>query len=139
MPRLVLLNWLEDPPSDKEIKEVISQYILRSDRLETLKIINRKWLQLVEILVIYFLEKKEEILVVKRKKLEENLLLKKGEPKRGLGGNFPPQKERKQEEKKEKEEKGERKTKPIYILHFLNFHNNSMIYCLVQLNPYHIK
>ena len=74
--------------------------------------------------------------MVKRKKLEENLLLKKGDPKRGLGGNFPPQKERKQEEKKEK---GERKTKLIYFLHFLNFHNNSMIYCFVQLNHYHIK
>lgn len=79
MPRLVLLNWLDEPPSDKEIKEVISQYILRSERLETLKIINRKWLQLVDRLENDFIKKNRVRLAASAVKEGAKSMAKKAE------------------------------------------------------------
>ena len=55
--KLDLLKWSNNPPSNEEIKEVIQQYVLRSRRGENLKIINKKWLQLVDRLENDFIKK----------------------------------------------------------------------------------
>jgi len=55
--RLSLLGWVENPPSDEETKLVARQFINRANRLKDLKIINKNWLQLVDILENDFIKK----------------------------------------------------------------------------------
>jgi hypothetical protein len=55
--RLRLLGWLENPPSDEETKLVARQFVNRANRLKDLKIINKNWLQLVDILENDFIKK----------------------------------------------------------------------------------